>query len=96
MNNQSDGRVSGSDLFLRGDVQVLEAGIEQQVLVDPVSCDFDRLPVVHLRMSRQVDLQHLRRKRKYPKSLNSEVQDPQEGLQYHQRRACKAQSYFNQ
>lgn len=48
------------DLFLRGDVQVLEARIEQQVLVDLVACAFAQRLAAHLRMGRQVDLQHLR------------------------------------
>lgn len=51
--------VSEFDLFLGGDVQVLESGIEQQVLVDLVSGDFDRRSAVHLGMGRQVQLQHL-------------------------------------
>lgn len=53
------GNVTVSDLFLRGDVQVLPAGVEQQVLVDPVSGDVARRPAVHLGMIRQMDLQHL-------------------------------------
>lgn len=50
---------SEPDLFLRGDVQVLEARIEQEVLVDLVSRDVARHSAVHLRMSRQMNLQHL-------------------------------------
>lgn len=53
--NQS---INQSDLFLCGDVQVLEGGVKQQVLVDFVSCDVSS-STVNLRVSRQVNLQHL-------------------------------------
>lgn len=53
--------MSEFDLFLGGDVQVLEARIEQQVLVDLVSCDFARRSPVHLRMGWQMDFKHLQR-----------------------------------
>lgn len=49
-----------SDLFLRGDVQVLQAGVEQQSLVDTVPCDFSQRSAVHLRVGREVHLQYLR------------------------------------
>lgn len=56
--------LSESDLFLRGDVQVLEARIEQEVLVDLVSRDVARRPSVHLGLGRQMNLQHLRQQGK--------------------------------
>lgn len=46
---------------------MLEAGIEQQVLVDLVSGDVARRSPVHLGLSRQVHLQHLQEH----KQLNS-------------------------
>lgn len=49
--------MSDFDLFLGGDVDVLEAGVEQQVLVDLVPRDFEFL--VHVRLRRQMHLQHL-------------------------------------
>lgn len=51
--------LSKFNLFLFGDVQVLEAGIEQQVLVDLVPRDFAKCSPIHLRMGRQMHLQHL-------------------------------------
>lgn len=56
--------LSESDLFLRGDVQVLEARIEQEVLVDLVSRDVARRPAVHLGLGRQMNLQHLQQQGK--------------------------------
>jgi len=53
---------SASDLLLRGDVQVLQLGIEQQVLVDLVARDVALSSPVHLRVGRQVHLQHLHKK----------------------------------
>lgn len=61
-NNQSVQSLSEFDLFLRGDVQVLESGIEQQVLVDLVSRDFDFS--VHVGLGRQMHLQHLQETQK--------------------------------
>lgn len=65
--------MSASDLFLGGDVQVLQAGVQQQVLVDPVSGDVARRPAVHLGMIRQVDLQHLQERNGVKTCLNSDA-----------------------
>lgn len=48
-----------SYLFICGDVQVLETGVKQEVLVDFVSSDIDRRSTIKLRVIRQVDLQNL-------------------------------------
>lgn len=53
-------QLSAPDLFLRGDVQVLQARVEQEVLVDVVA-GVARRSAVHLGVVRQVHLQHLDR-----------------------------------
>ena len=55
-----DGRVRLSHPLLPGDVQMLPAGIQQQVLVDLVPGELGRRPAVHLGVGGQMDLQHLR------------------------------------
>ena len=47
-------------LLLCGDVEVCEAGVKQQVLVDLVPGVLPRGAAVHLWTGRQVQLQHLR------------------------------------
>lgn len=53
--------VHQSDLIAGGDEQVFAAGIEQQVLVDLVSCDFSELLLVPPGGSWQMNLQHLKK-----------------------------------
>lgn len=77
----------GSDLCLRGDVQVLLAGVEQQVLVDLVSGGAAQRLAVNLGSSRQMQLQHLQSRNRKWKS-------------YRQRRAgttvAAAKTHFKQ
>jgi len=54
---QSEGSGGGADLVLGGDVQVLQAAVKQQVLVDLVPGDHHA--AVHLGVGGQVHLQHL-------------------------------------
>lgn len=72
--------MSESDLFLGGDVQVLQAGVQQQVLVD--LGDVARRPAVHLGMIRQVDLQHLQEKKN--KNIKTALRRVWAGIRLHE------------